>query len=69
VVSFTLLPFYPRKKEPPLCIGQKAGGPIEQVSTICVGGPYRDSNSEASVVQAVASHTDCATIKINSTDK
>jgi hypothetical protein len=51
-------------KEPPVPIGQEAGWAPEPVWTTWIGEksfPYRDSNSDPSIVQPVASRcTDCA---------
>jgi hypothetical protein len=64
VVSFTSLLLYPPGKEQPVPIGYEAGWAPEPVWTTGRrenSWPYRDSNSDPSVVQPVASlYTDCA---------
>jgi hypothetical protein len=64
VVSSTPRRLYPRGKSPPVPIGKVAGWPPEPVwTTWRRENPwhYRDSNSDPSVVQPVASrYTDCS---------
>jgi hypothetical protein len=55
----------PRQLYPPVPIGYEDGWALQPVWTICKSQhawPYRDSNSDPTVVQPVASHfTDCTT--------
>jgi hypothetical protein len=64
VVSLTPRLLYPLGKEPPMPIGKESGWAPEAVSTTWRrerSFPYRDSNSNPSVVQPVASrYTECA---------
>jgi hypothetical protein len=64
MVSLTPLLLYPRRKEPPVPIGYEARWTSEPVCTTWRtenSSPYRDSNSNPSVVQPVASrYTDYA---------
>jgi hypothetical protein len=64
VVSFTPLPLYPRAKSPWYPLDKRLGGPQSQFGRYGEEKilSYRDSNSDPSVVQLVASrYTDCAT--------
>jgi hypothetical protein len=64
VVSFTALPSYPCGKNPRYPSDRRLGGP--QSSDLKIFYPNRDSNSDPSVVQPVASRcTDCATVYLN----
>jgi hypothetical protein len=57
VVNFTPLPLYPRGKSPRYPLDRRLGGPQSQSGRLGEENsrPFRDSNSEPSVVQPVAS--------------
>jgi hypothetical protein len=63
-MSFTPRPLYPLEKKPPVPIRLEAGWVPEPIWMIWRNEnswPYRNSNSEPSVIQSVASrYTDCA---------
>jgi hypothetical protein len=64
VVSFTSRPLYPRGKSPRYLLDRRLGGPqnqSERHAEVKILDPHRDSNSDPSVVQPIASrYTDWA---------